>query len=310
MVIPHVPVLTTEVIQYLVHATDGVYVDGTVGTGGHSVVIASHLETGGRLICLDRDPGALAVARERLESTVGKVHVMKGSYANLDQIMEELHLPLLDGVVLDLGISSYQLETSGRGFSFLRDEPLDMRMDPDDSLSARDLVNDLPQEELERILRNYGEERRARSIARAIVTTRQRHSIESSKQLARLVQSVYPSHSRGKRHPATRTFQALRIAVNRELENLQTFLEKIPGLIRKGGRLVILSYHSLEDRRVKRTFLEWERQCTCPPDLPQCVCGKVAVFRRLFTRGLKPSREEIRENPKARSAVMRAVERV
>ena len=183
-------------------------------------------------------------------------------------------------------------------------------MDPDDSLSARDLVNDLPQVELERILRSYGEEKRARSIARAIVKARQRYSIESSGQLARLVQSVYPSHSRGGRHPATRTFQALRIAVNRELENLQTFLGKIPGLIRKGGRLVILSYHSLEDRRVKRTFLEWERQCTCPPDLPQCVCGKVAVFRRLFARGLKPSREEIRENPKARSAVMRAVVRV
>jgi 16S rRNA (cytosine1402-N4)-methyltransferase len=306
----HIPVLADAVVEYLVHDVAGIYVDGTVNGGGHSLAIASRLEGDGRLICLDRDPDALNLAGKRLAIVADRVHVMKGNYADLDEIMESWKLPLLDGVVLDLGMSSNQLDTSGRGFSFQRDEPLDMRMDPDDSIQARDLVNGLPEKELEQILRLYGEEKRAKAIARAIGRRREEGSIESSAELARLVQEVYPRRSWGKRHPATRTFQALRIAVNRELDNLQTFLRKIPGLMGRGGRLVILSYHSLEDRLVKKTFVEWEKQCTCPPDLPQCVCGKTMLFRRLFVKGVRPGAQEIQKNPHARSAIMRAVARV
>jgi 16S rRNA (cytosine1402-N4)-methyltransferase len=307
---PHVPVLAEEAVHHLVHTTDGTYLDGTVGTGGHSLLIAGRLRGRGRLICLDRDPGALQLAAERLAPVSDRVHIIKGNYADLDRIMEERRILPLDGVILDLGMSTLQLETSGRGFSFQKDEPLDMRMDPEDTQCARDLVNELPQKELERILREYGEERRARAIAKKIVAARRKRSLETSSELVRVVQSVYPPRGPGGKHPATRTFQALRIAVNRELENLRVFLEKIPHLVRQGGRLVILSYHSLEDRLVKQQFSEWEKPCTCPPDFPQCVCGNQMMFKRLFAKGIRAGSEEVRKNPKARSAVMRVTVRV
>jgi 16S rRNA (cytosine1402-N4)-methyltransferase len=239
------------------------------------------------------------------------VRIMKANFADMDSVLAELGYKAIDGVLLDLGMSSYQLEKSGRGFSFSRNEPLDMRMDPEKELTALQLVNNLEPRDLERLFKNYGEETRARTIAKAIVRARLKSPIETSSHLATLVKSVF-SHSHGSwtRHPATRTFQALRIAVNRELQNLERFLDKIPLLMAKGGRLVVLSYHSLEDRLVKQTMVNWERPCTCPPEFPRCVCGKVPLFRRLIKKGLKPSETEIKNNPRARSAILRVAERV
>ena len=308
---PHRPVLVYEAVKYLVHVPDGVYVDGTVGTGGHSEAFGKSLHAKGRLICLDRDPDAVSLSKKRLGFLGNRVSVIRTSYANLDNILKELNIKEIDGVFLDLGMSSFQLERSGRGFSFTRNEPLDMRMDPDDEFNAADLVNNLSLKELEKVLRDYGEENRAKLIARAIVSARIKEPIKTSLQLALLVKSVFPSSAHLKpRHPATKTFQALRIAVNRELENLETFLNKAPSLIAERGRLVVLSYHSLEDRLVKQAMSRWERACICPPDFPQCVCGKVPLFRRLFKKGLKPSLSEVEENPSSRSAVLRAAERI
>jgi len=308
---PHRPVLVEEVVKYLVAVPDGTYVDGTVGNGGHSLALSKGLIGKGSLICLDRDPDALAISKKRLAPLSERVSVIRASYADLDQVLMGLKVEKVDGVLLDLGMSSYQLEESGRGFSFLRDEPLDMRMDTEDELTARDLVNSLSPKELESILKKYGEERRAKSIVRAIVRAREQEPIETSSRLADLIRSVSPpSYGPKARHPATRTFQALRIAVNKELQNIEIFLNKIPFLLAKGGRLVVLSYHSLEDRYIKKAMFDWEKGCTCPPDFPQCVCGKVPMFKRLFKKGIKPDKGEINENPRARSAIMRAAERI
>ena len=308
---PHQPVLVHEVLKYLFHVPDGIYVDGTVGTAGHSLAIGKRLTGKGRLICLDRDPDAVSLSRKRLAFLGDSVKVIKASYTDLDKLIKDLGFDALDGVLLDLGMSSHQLEKSGRGFSFSRDEALDMRMDPDDELTAHHLVNNLSPRDLENILRNYGEEKRAKLIARAIVQARAKTPIETSFQLAGAIKSASPAHYRFRaKHPATRAFQALRIAVNRELQNIDTFLNMIPSLMAKGGRLVILSYHSLEDRRVKQAMMNWEKNCTCPPDLPRCACGKTAIFRRLFKKGVKPSPTEIEKNPRARSAILRAAERI
>lgn len=307
----HQPVLVNEVVKYLVSVPDGIYVDGTVGGGGHSQAIGNRLFGKGRLICLDRDPDAVTISKKRLTFLGNNAFVMKASYADLDKVLDDLGFEAVNGVFIDLGMSSYQLEKSGRGFSFSRNEPLDMRMDPNDKQTAFHLVNNLPPRDLERILKEYGEEKMAKSIARAIVRARLKSPIETSSRLAVVVKSVFSSSHRAKaKHPATRTFQALRIVVNKELENLNTFLNKIPLLMVKGGRLVVLSYHSLEDRLVKQTMVNWERPCTCPPEFPQCVCGKVPLFRRLIKKGLKPNGAEIENNPRARSALLRAAERI
>lgn len=307
---PHTPVLVKEVVKHLVHHPEGTYVDGTAGAGGHSQAILDRLTGRGRLICLDRDPDAVNLCRSRL-AAFGNVHIIRANFADLADVLKDLSLKRVDGVLLDLGMSSYQLENSGRGFSFSRGEPLDMRMNPKNELTAGHFVNDLPARDLEKILREYGEEKKARSIVRAIVRAREKGPIETASQLAAIIGATYPKSRRHRfRHPATRSFQALRIAVNRELQSLDTFLAKIPLLLTSGGRLVVLSYHSLEDRRVKQAMSGWEQACTCPPDFPQCVCGKAPLFRRLFKKGLKPDQEELKNNPRARSAVMRAAERV
>jgi len=308
---PHRPVLADEVAQVLTGSPDGVYVDGTVGSGGHSEVILRNLGDKGRLICLDRDSDAVLLARKRLDPFGERVTVLKGSYADLDSILTAMGLEEADGVLLDLGVSSHQIEHSGRGFSFGREEPLDMRMDRESPVTAGELINTLSTKELETILRRYGEEPRAKRIVKAVSEERKRGRIDSSLQLAEIIRAVVPRSGRpGARHPATRTFQALRIAVNRELENLGILLGKSPSLIRKGGRLVVLSYHSLEDRMVKQAMLKWEKGCTCPPDLPRCACGKTPVFRRLSRKAVRPSQGEIQDNPRARSAILRAAERV
>jgi 16S rRNA (cytosine1402-N4)-methyltransferase len=300
-----------EVLDYLVVRPAGVYVDGTVGTGGHSQAIAAKLSAPGRLICMDRDLEAVQVSESRLAPLGEKVRVVRASYSRLGTVLRELGLAEVDGVLLDLGMSSHQLEQSGRGFSFNRDEPLDMRMDSRDETTAAHLINRMSSRELASLLRRFGEERRAKAIAGAIARAREKAPIETSGELARLVRSVFPRSRRfGAVDPATRTFQALRIAVNRELHHLRLFMERIPDLLKSGGRLAILTYHSLEDRLVKQSFTGWERGCTCPPDFPECVCGKRPLFRRVLKKGLKPSREEIEENPRARSAQLRVAERL
>lgn len=308
---PHQPVFVNEVLKYLCHKPDGVYADGTVGSAGHSLVIGKNLKGKGRLICLDRDPNAVNLSKTRLAFLKNRVNVFKANYADLDEIVKLLELKTLDGVLLDLGMSSYQLDSSGKGFSFNRDETLDMRMDPDDEETAHYLVNNLPPQDLERILRIYGEEKKAKQIARAITQSRAKKPIETSLQLASVVKSALPTVYRFRaKHPATRTFQAFRIAVNRELQHIDTFLTKVPSLMAKGGRLVILSYHSLEDRRIKQAMMDWEKSCSCPPNFPQCVCKKTALFKRLFREGMKPSPKEIEKNPRARSAILRVAERI
>ena len=237
--------------------------------------------------------------------------MVQANFSDLGSLLHQRNIQHIHGVLLDLGMSSGQLENSGRGFSFNREEPLDMRMDPDSKLTAYQLVNEYPPKDLEAILKDYGEEKRARQIVKAIVAERERKPIRSSSHLADLIRLASPPSQRfGPRHPATKTFQAIRIAVNTELKNLETFLGIIPALLINGGRLVVLSYHSLEDRRVKQTMMKWEKACTCPPDFPHCVCGKTALFKRLTRKGIKPGVEEIAANPRARSAVLRAAERI
>jgi 16S rRNA (cytosine1402-N4)-methyltransferase len=298
-------------VRYLITEPEGIYVDGTVGSGGHSEAIGRKITAKGRLICLDRDSEAIRISRGRLTPLGNRVSLVKGNFAELDKIIHDLGFEKVQGIFLDLGMSSYQLEQSNRGFSFNRDEPLDMRMDANEETTARQLINQLAQKDLEKVLRDYGEEKRAKAVAKLITRERKKRSVDTSLQLANLIRTVVPP-SRGPRakHPATRTFQALRIAVNRELENLESFLGNVPSLIQTGGRLVILSYHSLEDRRVKQAMADWEKRCHCPPDLPVCACEKRPLFKRLLKKGIRPSQEEIEVNPRARSALLRAAERI
>jgi 16S rRNA (cytosine1402-N4)-methyltransferase len=308
---PHQPVLVQEVVRDLITAVDGIYVDGTVGNGGHSKAIGEKISSKGRLICLDRDSEAVRLSSERLSPLGESVSVLKGNYAELIQVLKGLGIEKVNGIFLDLGISSHQLENSGRGFSFHRDERLDMRMDLDDKVTAHHIINTFSPRELEQILRDYGEEKRARRIVKAIERVRRAGPIDSSLHLAELIRSEIPvSYHPRARHPATRTFQALRIAVNRELENLKALLDRVPPLLNEGGRLVIISYHSLEDRMVKQAMMNWERGCTCPPDFPYCRCGKVPLFKRVHKRGTKPDPREVEMNPRARSATLRAAERI
>lgn len=303
--------MVRQVVTNLITDPNGIYVDGTAGSGGHSEAIAGTLTEKGQLLCLDRDPEGILMVQRRLAFMRDRVRVRKANYAALDQVMEQEDFQGVHGILLDLGMSSFQVDHSGRGFSFSRDEPLDMRMDPGLEETASRLVNTLQQKDLERILREYGEERKARIIAKQIEMARKEDAIETTLQLTKLIQAVTRPTRKGEGiHPATRTFQALRIAVNKELDHLKTFLKVVPSLLWCGGRLVVLSYHSLEDRIVKQTMQQWERGCTCPPDLPVCACGKEPLFRRTSKRGRRPAKEEIADNPRARSAIMRMAERV
>ena len=296
----HQPVMVDEVIAYLVTTPEGIYVDGTVGTGGHSLEICKRIAPKGRLICLDIDSASLQLARKRLALFGDRVKIIKESYAELDKVLKGIGVERVNGIFLDLGMSSYQLESSGRGFSFMKDEPLDMRMDQERTGTASRLVNTISMERLRGLLWDYAEERWAKLIARAVVEERRKAPISSSLRLARLVETTIPRrHHPRKRHPATKTFQAIRIAVNRELQNIAEFLEKAPLLLVNGGRLAVISYHSLEDRLVKQAFRRWEREeGTRPP-----------LMRALEKKGLKPSQAEMDRNPRSRSAIMRVAER-
>jgi 16S rRNA (cytosine1402-N4)-methyltransferase len=248
---------------------------------------------------------------ERLAFMGDRARVIRGNFSDLPGLLSRCGIERVDGILLDLGMSSYQLDSSGRGFSITADEPLDMRMDPSLDFTALNLVNSYSCKDIERILRDYGEERRAARIARVIVGTRERRAIETSLELSSLIASVFPPSLRFKaRHPAIKSFQALRIAVNNELGNLEKFLDSAPSLLNDSGRLVVLSYHSLEDRLVKRAISSWEKGCRCPPDLPVCACGFKPLFSCLTRKGIRAQPDEIESNPRARSAVLRAARRV
>lgn len=305
----HLSVLLHESIEALNIKPDGIYVDGTAGGGGHSFEIASRLKTG-RLIAIDRDPDAIKAAGKRLEPFKDRVTLVNANFSQLSQILNDLGIPAVDGILLDLGVSSYQFDVPERGFSYNYDAPLDMRMSKS-GISARDIVNSASQDELARILREYGEEKFASRIASHIVFAREKKPIETTFELSEIVKSAIPAAARRSGpHPARRTFQALRIAVNGELEELGALLDDALSLLAKGGRLAVITFHSLEDRMVKQRFLSWAQGCTCPPDFPICVCGHKPQVVIPKKKGIEPSKEEIEINPRSRSARLRFCEKL
>ncbi len=307
----HVPVLLKEAIRYLNCRPGKIYVDGTLGGCGHALKILNQTEPGGLLIGLDLDGDAIDNARKTLSDFGSRVKLFRHNFASLPAILSQTDIPAVDGILLDLGMSLYQLQKSGRGFSFMRDEPLDMRMNEYETITAAELVNRLSKEELTKLLWNYGEERWSRKIARAITEYRRKKMIHSTCELADIVRSAVPKTGRPHRiDPATQTFQALRIAVNRELKSLGDLLESAPSLLNRGGRLVVISFHSLEDRLVKNRLKDSQKGCSCPPDFPHCICGKEPTIKILTPKPVRPSQGEIAENPKARSARLRAAERL
>lgn len=286
---------------------DGVYIDGTAGGGGHSARIASRLRHG-RLIALDKDPDAVLAAGERL-APYPCATVVERDFSLFDQVLDEMSIEKADGMLLDLGVSSHQLDKAERGFSYHQDAPLDMRMSQK-GLSARDIVNSYDADSLSRILREYADERFAHRIAAAVVREREKHPIETTRQLADIVSSAVPASARRDGHPARKTFQAVRIAVNGELDCLAAFLDKALDRLNPGGVIAIITFHSLEDRMVKHRFAEWCSGCTCPPDFPVCVCGKKPRAALVTRKPVEPSEEQIEENYRVRSAKLRAVRRL
>ncbi len=306
----HRPVMLEQCIQALNIRPEGLYLDGTLGRAGHSAEIARRL-TGGRLICIDRDEAALQAARQRLEPWMDRVTLVHGNFQDLASICAGLGLTGLDGMLFDLGVSSPQLDDPERGFSYMHDAPLDMRMDRSRPLNAREIVNQWPEEQLKDILWRYGEERYAPAIARAIVRRRQDRPIQTTLELVEVIKSAMPAAAlREKQHPAKRSFQAVRIAVNDELGAVEQMVAQAVPLLNPGGRLAVLSFHSLEDRIVKTGLTQWAKGCTCPPDFPVCVCGKTPQVRLLPRKGQTASPEEIEENPRARSARLRVAEKL
>jgi len=311
MLYRHIPIMVNEVIDYLGCSPGKTYVDGTLGGGGHAQAILRLVGPSGFLVGIDRDPDAILWTGNALHKFQSNMQLFNDNFTRLPQILSQAGRKGVDGILLDLGLSLYQLEASGRGFSFMRDEPLDMRMNPEDHHSAEDMVNSFPEKDLVDILVRYGEEVWAKRIVKAIVRARRTAKITSSLRLADIVKEAIPAKHRPKRiHPATRTFQALRIAVNHELESLETFLDHAAGLLNPGGRLCVLSFHSLEDRIVKQRFRALARGCDCPPDFPVCVCGKRPSVEILTKRPVIPGPAELASNPMARSAKLRAVERL
>lgn len=300
----HKPVLFQETIDSLAIRPDGHYIDGTAGGGGHSEAIVKQLTTG-RLLSIDQDPDAIAVVRERLAKYPCST-VYHGEFSNMAAIARECDMGPIDGILLDIGVSSYQLDTPERGFSYHWEAPLDMRMSQEGQ-SAYDLVNQLTWQELAQIISRYGEDKNAKRIAQGIVRAREEGGpIETTTQLAEIVKASVPAAVRREQgHPARKTFQALRIAVNRELDHLEKALDAAFDLLAPGGRLAIITFHSLEDRMVKQKMNDWCKGCTCPPDFPVCVCGNKPKASLLYKKGLAPSQEELAENPRSRSARLR-----
>ncbi len=309
-VFSHKPVLLAECIEALKIRPDGVYLDGTLGRAGHSREIAERLTTG-RLICVDRDQAALDAAEERLAPWRDRVTLVHSNFCELNAILGGLGLSGVDGMLFDLGVSSPQLDDAARGFSYMADAPLDMRMDKSDALTARTVVNEWPQEELRRILWQYGEERYASAIAGAIVRAREKKPVETTLELVDLIKSAMPASAlREKQHPAKRSFQAIRIAVNDELGAVDKMVRAAVPHLNPGGRLAVISFHSLEDRIVKNGLAEYAKGCTCPPDFPVCVCGKTPQIRLVTRKPIISGPKELEENPRARSAKLRVAEKL
>lgn len=306
----HVSVLLEECIQGLAIKPDGIYVDGTLGGAGHSSRIAAKLTTG-RLIGIDRDNVALEAAAERLKPYEDRVTLVHANFCDMDQALQELGIDKVDGILLDLGVSSPQLDDGQRGFSYMTDAPLDMRMDGEDTRDARQIVNTWSYEELKRILYDYGEERFAPRIAAAICRRREQAPIETTLELVDVIKSAMPASAlREKQHPAKRSFQAIRIAVNDELGAVETVMKKAVPLLNPGGRLAVITFHSLEDRIVKNAMAEAAKGCTCPPSFPVCVCGKKPQVRIVTRKPIVSGEEELERNPRARSAKLRICEKL
>lgn len=299
----HKPVLLEETVNSLNIKSDGIYVDGTVGGAGHSYEIARRL-TSGRLIAMDRDPDAVEVASRRLSGL--NANVIKSNFSDMESVVKDLGIDGVDGILLDLGVSSYQLDNAERGFSYHKEAPLDMRMSRD-GITAADIVNNFSSDELTRIFRDYGEERFSFRIANAIVSAREISPITTTTQLADIIASSVPAAARRDGHPARKCFQALRIEVNGELENLSSALDSAFNLLNKDGVFSVITFHSLEDRMVKQKFKEYCTGCICPPDLPVCVCGRKPQGRLSFKKPVTATQNELKENPRSRSAKLRAV---
>ena len=310
MTFQHASVLLDECIEALNVRPGGIYLDGTLGGAGHSLEIAKRLTTG-RLIGVDRDPAALEAAGQRLAAYMDRVTLVHSNFRALGTILDELGIGTVDGMLFDLGVSSPQLDDGSRGFSYMSDAPLDMRMDPGDSLTAREIVNTWPREELRRILFEFGEERYAPLIAAAIERRREQKPIETTLELVDVIRSAMPPQAlREKQHPAKRSFQAIRIAVNDELSSVSDAMHAAIDRLSPGGRLAVITFHSLEDRIVKNAMQEAARGCTCPPEFPVCVCGKKPKIRILTRKPVVSGERELAENPRARSAKLRAAEKL
>lgn len=306
----HVSVLLKECIENLNIKPGGVYLDGTLGLGGHSYQIASRLTTG-RLVCIDRDETAIERAGKRLAPFGEKVTLVHGNFSDAAQILDSLGISGVDGMLFDLGVSSPQLDEIQRGFSYMGDAPLDMRMDAGDSLTAYGVVNTWPEERLNRILWDYGEERYARRISRAILEHRAEKPIETTLELVEIIKGAMPAAAlREKQHPAKRSFQAIRIAVNDELGAISQMMETAPDKLNPGGRLCVISFHSLEDRIVKSGIAARENGCTCPREAPICTCGFVQTLKSVSRKPILPGADELEQNPRSRSAKLRVAERV
>ena len=307
----HRPVLLHECIEALAIRPDGIYLDGTLGRGGHSEEIAKRLSDKGRLLCIDRDRQALEEAGRRLAPWADRITFLHGNFADLDALMDRAGVAAADGMLFDLGVSSPQLDDPERGFSYMHDAPLDMRMDRDDALTAWTVVNQWPREELRRVLSQYGEERYAGPIAAASDKARRKAPIETTGQLVEVIRGALPAAAlREKQHPAKRSFQGIRIAVNDELASVSRMLQAAIPRLNPGGRLAVISFHSLEDRIVKSELAAAAKGCTCPPEFPVCVCGKTPQVKLVTRKPILPGEDELEENPRARSAKLRVAEKV
>lgn len=306
----HKSVLLEESIDALQIKPDGIYVDGTLGGGGHSYEICTHLSDKGRLIGIDQDEAAIEAATGRLERFKDRVTIVRSNYCNMKRELGRLGITSVDGVILDLGVSSYQLDEASRGFTYREDAPLDMRMDQRQTLSAKEVVNEYSEMELYHIIRDYGEEKFAKNIAKHIVSARNQKALETTGELIHVIKAAIPAKVRAVGgHPAKRTFQAIRIEVNRELDVLENSLGDMIGLLNDGGRICVITFHSLEDRIVKNKFRECENPCTCPKEFPVCVCGKKSKGKVITRKPVIPSQEELEENSRAKSSKLRVFER-
>lgn len=307
----HKSVLLYETVDNLNIKPNGIYVDGTLGGGGHSFEIAGRLTDGGRLIGIDQDEDAIKAAGERLKAFGDRVTIVRNNYCNIGQVLDELGIDKVDGIMLDLGVSSYQLDTVDRGFTYNVDTELDMRMDRRQEMTAKDIVNSYSEYDLYRIIRDYGEDRFAKNIAKHIVMARQDKPIETTFELNEIIKAAIPAKVRAVGgHPSKRTYQAIRIELNRELDVLENSIDEMIDRLHPGGRLCIITFHSLEDRIVKVKFKNNENPCTCPPDFPVCVCGKQSKGRVVLRKPILPSEEELERNSRSKSAKLRVFERI